>query len=81
MTDISISGLALGCPLLSRVDLSFCSQITDIGISVLGEGCHLLTAISLSCCENITDIELSLLFDAALYEAISTFSIVRISLI
>ena len=64
ITDIGLSALGRGCPLLCDINLDFSSNITDIGILALAEGCSLLSIISLYGCKNITDVVYQLLVGA-----------------
>ena len=61
ITDIGISAIAHGCPLLSTINLAFCIKITDVGISAIARGCPLLKKISLTFCVEVTDIGISAL--------------------
>ena len=59
VTDIGISALAHGCPLLRSINLDCCDNITDIGLLALADSCPLLDNISLSECNRITDVGVS----------------------
>ena len=48
VTDVGISALGEGCPLLSSIDLSGCGKVTDIGISAICWGCPLFCNIRIS---------------------------------
>ena len=51
-----MSALANSCPLISKINLSHCKNITDIGITALAHGCPLLSDIDFSHCGQLTDI-------------------------
>ncbi|XP_023220193.1 lysine-specific demethylase 2A-like [Centruroides sculpturatus] len=62
ISDVSVRLLAHHLPLLSRLDLSHCHQITDMGIAVLGAAkASRLSSLDVSSCSNITDTSLEAL--------------------
>lgn len=62
ISDVSVRLLAHHLPLLSRLDLSHCHQITDMGIAVLGAAkASRLASLDVSSCSNITDTSLEAL--------------------
>jgi hypothetical protein len=57
ITDVGVASLALHCPLIHTLDLSF-TQVTDVGLERIGEGCRALTEIDLCGLNNVSDLGL-----------------------
>ena len=54
-TDPALARLALCCPHLTRLDVSFCSLVTDYGVGVIADRCPQLAELTLYGCNWVTD--------------------------
>jgi hypothetical protein len=59
LTDAGFQAAAAHCPLLQRVDLSYCARVTDATLIALGQHCHQLRELYIDGNGSITHASLS----------------------
>jgi hypothetical protein len=56
VTDVGISAVVKGCPLLSDLDVQGCSNVTDIAVRVIWTHSHNMQELRLALCNTLTDL-------------------------
>jgi hypothetical protein len=53
VTDAVLQRIALNCPLLTSITLTWCRRVTDAGVTCLAQGCPALRTINLRRCSRV----------------------------
>ena len=64
VADKTLDIVATGCPLLSDVNLQFCTNTSDFGLAKLVAGSPLLSSLNIKSCSKITDVGLQSLAES-----------------
>ena len=59
ISDVGVSAIAHGCPLLTSINLGSCRRISAVGLSAIAQGCPLLTSINHYGCGGLSETALS----------------------